>query len=298
MTVLSPLTHSPDVSPVRTLNIPTIVQRYRSDFGMDVSRFFSGLEAVTIYRCNQSQLRFYYPFTLAGDGSFYAELARQYKGYYSPWKWEHEQVFQALKKGDRVLEIGSGNGFFLKKLPEKGAVGLGLELNEDAIAYGKEIGVNLIGQDLGEHAEQFAGQYDLVCAFQVFEHVNDVGTFFRQAVQCVKPGGLMAIGVPNNASYYFREDPYHTLNLPPHHTLLWDPVSLRNAGTLIGLETVDVRVEPASATHRSVGYRLWLEKLLGTNGLSRLLHTATRFAVKALPVLKEGATVVAIYRKP
>jgi SAM-dependent methyltransferase len=251
---------------------------------------------VTIYQCNQSGLKFYYPFSLAGDADFYADLSRHYKGYYNPWKWEHEQVFQRIKPGDKVLEIGSGNGYFLKKLPEKEATGLGLELNDDAIAYGKQIGVEIINEDLKIHAEQHAGQYDVVCAFQVFEHVNEVGEFFRQAAQCVKPGGLLAVGVPNNASYYFREDPYHTLNLPPHHTLLWEPDSLQYAGSLIGLPKAEILVEDASVTHRSVAYRLWLEKKLGQNLVTSILYKATRFVAKRLPIQIDGATVVAIYR--
>ncbi|GAB3927994.1 class I SAM-dependent methyltransferase [Larkinella terrae] len=297
MAVLSPLTQSPDVSPVRSLNVRTIEQRYRDQFGMDVSRFFAGLDKVMIYRCNQSKLKFYYPFTLAGDADFYADLGKHYTGYYSPWKWEHEQVFQRIKPGDKVLEIGSGNGYFLKKLPEKGAVGLGLELNDDAIAYGKKLGVEIINQDLKIHAEQQADQYDVVCAFQVFEHVNQVGDFFRQAAQCVKPGGLLAVGVPNNASYYFREDPYHTLNLPPHHTLLWEPVSLQYAGSFVGLQSPDIRVETASVLHRSAAYRLWLEKNMGQSSFTSLLYKATRFVAKRLPLPIDGATVVAIYRK-
>lgn len=297
MTVQSPLTNSPDVSPVRSLNARTIEQRYREQFGMDVGRYFAGLDEVMIYECNRSKLRFYYPFSLAGDAAFYADLGQHYKGYYSPWKWEHELVFQRIKSGDKVLEIGSGNGYFLKRLPEKGAVGLGLELNDDAIAYGKKIGVSIINEELKIHAEQHAGQYDVVCAFQVFEHVNNVGEFFRQAAQCVKPGGLLAIGVPNNASYYFREDPYHTLNLPPHHTLLWDPVSLRYAGELMGLTVVETRNEPATVTHRSLGYRLWLEKNLGRNLITTLVYKTTRFVAKRLPIMADGATVVAIYRK-
>jgi len=295
-TVSSPLTGSTDVTQVQSLDPATIIGRYRDQLGMDVSPYFRGLSEVPIYRCNRSQLRFYYPFTLAGDGAFYAELSRQYKGYYSPWKWEHEQVYRRIGAGQQVLEIGSGSGYFLKRLPERGATGLGLELNDAAIEAGAKLGVTIRNEALETHAAAQAGQYDWVCAFQVFEHVNEVGAFFRQAIECLRPGGFLAVGGPNNEAYFFREDPYHTLNLPPHHMLLWDPVSLRYAGEALGLRVTDLLIEPASANHRSQSYRIWLEKYLG-RGAATALHPLTRFLVKPLPLFTTGGTVVAIYQK-
>lgn len=296
MTVTSPLTGSPDVSLDRELNVPTIIRRYQDEIGIDVSRFFAGLQTVPVYRCNASGLRFYYPFSLAGDGGFYADLSTHYGGYYNPWKWEHEQVFPLVKPGDRVLEIGCGNGYFLKKIKEKGATGLGLELNDEAIRAGQKLGVEIRNEPLADHARTHAGQYDLVCAFQVFEHVDEVGKFFRQAVACVRPGGRLAIGVPNNDSYYFREDPYHTLNLPPHHMLLWNPDSLRHAGQMLGLTVEAMRVEPSRTVHRSLSYKLWLQNRLGSSVFSSLLYKTTRFVAKRLPIFPDGATVVAVYR--
>lgn len=297
MTVRSPLTASTDVQLVKTLDVAEVLRRYQTELGMDVSAYFTGLTGLPVYECNQTKLRFYYPFSLAGDGAFYAELSQKYGGYYNPWKWEHERVFQRLKAGDRVLEIGCGNGYFLKRLAEKGATGLGLELNDEAIRAGEKLGVTIRNQPLQQHALEGGEQYDVVCAFQVFEHVNEVGEFFRQALACLKPGGLLAIGVPNNDSYYFREDPYHTLNLPPHHMLLWHPEALRHAARVMKLTVEAIEVEAASAVHKSIAYRLWLEKTLGKSAGATFLYKTTRFIAKRLPVFTDGATVVAIYRK-
>lgn len=297
MAVISPLTGSTDVVLKSKLLTKQIISQYKTEFGVDVGSYFKGLKTVDIYQCQASSLRFYYPFSLAGDGQFYADLARGYKGYYSVWKWEHEKVFQFIQSGQSVLEIGCGNGYFLEKLKEKKGQAIGLDLNPDAVEYGKQHGLAILNEAIALHAQKQAGVYDVVCAFQLFEHVNEVGTFLKESVACLKKGGILAIGVPNNDCYIFKEDPYHTLNVPPHHMLLWNPASLSYVVELFDLELIEVAVQPSVPINKSVAYLLWLKKQVGSNAVADFLHLTTRFFVKRLPVFSEGPTVVAIYRK-
>ena len=297
MTVVSPLTGKADVVLESQLSASQIIQQYQKEFSVDVSSYFKGLDNIDIYQCQTSRLRFYYPFSLAGDGQFYADLARVYKGYYSLWKWEHEKTIQYVKEGQKILEIGCGNGYFLQKIKEKKAEGIGLDFNPEAVAYGKAQGIQIIDQTIGEHATQYPAKYDMVCAFQLFEHVNEVGQFIKDSLTCLKKGGVFAIGVPNNDSPIFALDPYHTLNVPPHHMLLWDARSLAYLATQYDLSIVEISIQPSGAINRSMAYRLWLNKILGNNILSSATHILTRWLVKRLLVFPQGATVLAVFRK-
>lgn len=297
MTVISPLTGSPEVALESRLLPKQIISQYKTQFGVDVSGYFKGLKTVDIYRCKTSGLRFYYPFNLAGDGQFYADLARVYKGYYSVWKWEHEKVNGLIQSEQKVLEIGCGRGYFLAKLKEKKAQATGLDFNPDAVEYGKTHDLNIVDETITAHAQKQAGAYDMVCAFQLFEHVNEVGDFLKDSIACLKKGGLLAIGVPNNDCYIFKEDPYHTLNVPPHHMLLWAPDSLRYVAQLFDLELIEVAVQPSVSVNKSTAYLLWLKKQFGDSAVVNFLHLTTRFLVKRLPVFTQGPTVVAVYRK-
>ncbi|MDF7820160.1 class I SAM-dependent methyltransferase [Runella sp. MFBS21] len=297
MTVVSPLTGKDNVVLESQLSASQIIEQYQKEFSVDVSSYFKGLDNIDIYQCQTSQLRFYYPFSLAGDGQFYADLARVYKGYYSLWKWEHEKTIQHIKEGQKILEIGCGNGYFLQKIKEKKAEGIGLDFNPEAVAYGKTQGIQIIDQTIGVHATLHKEKYDMVCAFQLFEHVNEVGQFIKDSLTCLKKGGVFAIGVPNNDSPIFALDPYHTLNVPPHHMLLWDARSLAYLATQYDLSIVDISIQPSGAINRSMAYRLWLNKTLGNNILSSTTHILTRWLVKRLPVFPQGATVVAVFRK-
>ncbi len=296
--VISPLTGSDKVRKVSSLNIPKLIKNYADDYQLDVSRFFVGVDELAIYQCQSSGLKFYYPFQLAGDGKFYSELSRNYKGYYNPWKWEHAEAASYVNEGDRVLEIGCGNGYFLKEIQKRGAIPLGLDLNPDAVEQGKKLGVQISDQPVSQHAVTHAEVYDVVCAFQLFEHVNEVGTFLGDTIRCLRPGGKLIIGVPNNDSQLFIRDPYHTLNLPPHHMLLWDSRSLGGLTGCYPLEVVGISSQPVSKIDRSLIYRLWLEQKMGSGAFSSFVHAITRVFVKNLPLFpSEGATVLAIYKK-
>lgn len=296
--VISPLTGKANVQKIASLDIQRLISQYAGEYQLDVSRIFAKVGELSVYRCDQTGLKFYYPFELAGDGDFYAELSEHYKGYYNPWKWEHAKAAAFIHEGDEVLEIGCGNGYFLKEIQKKGAKTLGLDLNPQAIEKGRKLGVTITDQPIADHAATHTAAYDVVCAFQLFEHVNDVGQFLKDAIACLKTGGKLIIGVPNNDSAIFSKDPYHTLNLPPHHMLLWDKTSLASLADLFPLSITEIEAQPLNKTDKSIIYRLWLEKNLGKSTLSTFMHTFTRFVVKNLPLIQsEGATALAIYQK-
>jgi 2-polyprenyl-3-methyl-5-hydroxy-6-metoxy-1,4-benzoquinol methylase len=299
MTIInSPLTGNSNIKKEQILNIQKIKDKYQKEFNTDVSRFFENVSELAIYQCQESNLRFYYPFSVMSDAEFYAELAQNYKNYYNPWKWEHERVFKEIKVNETVLEIGCGKGSFLQKLKEKSVIPIGLDLNPDAVKHGKEVNINILNETIKEHAQNHPESYDSICAFQLFEHVNEVGDFLKDTVKCLKKGGLLAIGVPNNYSCYFRKDIYHTLNLPPHHMLLWNADSLAYVAKLYDLEIVEIVNQPVSRLHRGLIYKIYLQNFLGDNLLLKLVQIGTRFIVKRLPLFNnQGLTAIAIYRK-
>jgi 2-polyprenyl-3-methyl-5-hydroxy-6-metoxy-1,4-benzoquinol methylase len=295
--IWSPLTGNTQVKLLHSLDVATIINNYENELNIDVRRFFSDINQIDIYECLQSGLQFYYPFTLAGDAAFYAKLSETYKGYYSPWKWEHSHVYNSLKPRMKVLEIGCGYGYFLQKLKQLDIDCIGLELNDKAVEYGKEHLLPILNEDLAVHAQNHKEKYDVVCAFQVYEHVSNLRQMLEQAVACLKQGGILALGVPNNDSYLLRNDIYHTLNLPPHHTLRWNPVSLGYLPQILPLEKITITTEPANKNHKSSSYRLHLQKFINKSKLTTLIHTLTRPIVKQLPLFTEGATVIGIFRK-
>ena len=296
--VTSPLTGSENVIKLQVIDILYLKKKYETEYKTDVTRFFKNVTELAIYECQESKLKFYYPFSVVSDGEFYSDIAKRYAGYYNLWKWEHEKVIQYIQPNDKVLEIGSGNGYFLQKLSEKKSIPIGLDFNPKAIEEGKRMGITILNEIISEHSKKYFEYYDAVCAFQLFEHVNDVSDFLKNTIDCLKKGGLLAIGVPNNDSYYFKNDTYHTLNLPPHHMLLWDSSSLEYVAKKFNLEIIEIQNQPVNSIHKGIIYKLWLKNKLGDNFVCKIVTLTTRFIVKVLPVFKkQGVTIVAVYRK-
>lgn len=200
---------------------------YKDQVDFDVSRFFKGVDHASIYECLDTGYRFYYPYSLEGDAKFYEDLQNlQGTGggdYYRHWEYDHRFAYEHIHPGDAVLEIGCGTGSFLQKLKEKTDKAYGLELNRNAVKQCQENGLNVYGELVQVHAEKRKEYYDVVCAFQVLEHVTAVKEFLDACIAVLKPGGKLIFGVPNNEPYFQRWDKYATFNMPPHHVGLWNP---------------------------------------------------------------------------
>lgn len=218
----SPVTGTGTTTISDTFQSRDIIRLYKDQFGIDVAHFFS-TPTFSLYRCNQTGYRFYHPKGMDGDGAFYATLQKKFgDGYYHDWKFENQLAYDHIQATDKVLDIGCGVGKFLDRAKEKAAEVCGLELNEKAVEVCKQKGLMVFNEMIAEHAAKKEGYYDVVCMFQVLEHIYDIKSFLEDSLKALKKGGKLVIGVPNSEPYFKSYDKYCTLNLPPHHMGLWN----------------------------------------------------------------------------
>ena len=139
-------------------------------------------------------LAFFEPM-LAGDADFYLDLYRKGESHRiltAPGlaRAEFRRVAELVQPGDKVLDVGCGEGGLARHLPHATYVGL------DPIFSPVAEGTDVRNETIAEHAASHSGQYDAVCAFHVIEHVTDPLGFGRDLVQCTRPGGRIYIAVP------------------------------------------------------------------------------------------------------
>lgn len=245
--VASPLTGSHNTTPVARVPVPRITGFYSRHLGVDVDRFFTGLDTLTLLRCEDTGYEFYHPAETAGDERFYSDLARQ-PWYYDEARWEHARAVGWCDEASSVLDVGCGSGAFLQLVRERrpGCRVEGMEFNPRARAEAAARGFTVHAEALEDLARAAPGSFDVVTAFQVLEHLPQPRAFLDAMVAVARPGGILILGVPNNDGYLAGTTaiPSYVLNMPPHHMGLWRPSSLARLVGLLPLELLDLEEEP------------------------------------------------------
>ncbi len=241
--------HAP-VRLITTFDTQVIIKLYAQQAGIDVKPYLAGLDFVELYECSATGYRFYYPFELAGPGEFYSKI-QEVQGksgvdYYRGWSYDNEFAVKSIRPGDHILEIGCGTGKFYEGIKHVLGSYTGLELNKEAIRIATGKGINAIYELVEDHCKSHIEEYDLVCAFQVLEHINDVKSFLDSSLSCLKPGGHLVIGVPNNEPYFQRFNKYETFNLPPHHMGLWNLNAFRSLEKYFPVKLINFAYAPVN----------------------------------------------------
>jgi SAM-dependent methyltransferase len=277
------------------LSLPTgdIVASYRRKCGADVAPWFGALREVHLFECAETGYRFWRPTSIAGDERFYEYLAECWPDYYHAERWEYPFVRKLLAPSERVLEVGCGRGFFLRSIERRVADAMGLEFSPAAIAA-KVTRFDVFKTPIERVAATDPERFDVVCSFQVLEHVVDPHSFLAACVRCLRPGGTLALATPNHDSAMLanREDAF---DLPPHHMGHWSTAVYRRLAALYGLDVARIHVERryfalndtvTAATRARLLYR----------AARRLSSIAMGFAYDA--VHEPGNNILAILRKP
>ena len=91
----------------------------------------------------------------------------------------------------RLLEIGCGNGFFLDQALQSGFGDVaGVEPSLDAVALAPDSVRHKIVTDIFRDGLFPANHFDIVCAFQVFDHLAHPNEVLQSCRKVLKPGGL------------------------------------------------------------------------------------------------------------
>jgi SAM-dependent methyltransferase len=91
-----------------------------------------------------------------------------------------------------LLEIGCGNGFFLQEALRQGyATVQGIEPSADAIAKADPQVRLYILCDMMRPGLFETDRFDVICLFQVLDHLPDPGVLLEECLNIMKPGGLI-----------------------------------------------------------------------------------------------------------
>ena len=147
--------------------------------------------------------------------------------------------------GKSALDVGCGAGLLCEPMARLGAKVTGVDAAAENIgaaqAHAAAAGLD-ITYHAGELAELPSGQFDLVTAMEVIEHVADKGAFVHHLQERLADGGLMVISTPNRTtrSKLLLVEGAERLGMVPRGTHHWEdfitPDELSEVLAAAGLE--------------------------------------------------------------
>ncbi len=208
-----------------------------------------------------------------------------------------------LPKGARLLEVGCGPGGNLTMLRRFGEV-VAMEPDADSRAYAADrMGVRVEAGYLPDDLPFSPASFDLVCAFDVIEHVDDDAASVKALAELIKPGGYFATTVPGQPWMWSRHDELH------HHKRRYRLTSYRRLFEGAGLEIVkasyfNALLFPPIAAVRALKLLVRSKSadddsipLAPLNSLLTALFAAERHWLVRAP-LPIGVSIVLIARRP
>lgn len=195
----------------------------------------------------------------------------------------------------RLLDIGSGPGFFLKTAQDRGWQAQGIEPSRQAAEFARSLGVPVVEGFFDAENAKKLGLFDVVHLNNVLEHIADPTGLLRLAKTCIAPGGLICVNVPNDFTP-LQEAACRKAALPPwwiappHHLNYFDFDSLEALLARLGFA---LRARTTSFPMEM--FLLMGDTYVGNPALGRACHGKRMTFDLALEDAGQGATRRAFY---
>ncbi len=161
---------------------------------------------------------------------------------------------EPYRETGKLFEIGPGLGWFLQVCAERGWAVTGADLAKIRCEYIREThGIEVHHGTLEDVFPALeAGTFDVVAAWNVFEHLRDPEGTLRIIEQLLRPGGVTVLKMPDGRALSGMEFPWYLQPLlrlyrrriytstPTHHLVQWTPEHLGQLMSRCGLNLARV----------------------------------------------------------
>jgi 2-polyprenyl-3-methyl-5-hydroxy-6-metoxy-1,4-benzoquinol methylase len=146
-------------------------------------------------------------------------LAHAFEGGREVRRSHYQPIAALVQPGEKVLDIGCGDGTFLDLVRDRGAHGIGIELDPAKVAHCRANGLTVLQ---GRVQDLTWGESDFVSMIQIIEHLTptDALEILDRACQSLSDEGRLFIVTPNFANPFvahsnFWLDVTHVRPYPP-----------------------------------------------------------------------------------
>jgi 2-polyprenyl-3-methyl-5-hydroxy-6-metoxy-1,4-benzoquinol methylase len=159
---------------------------------------------------------------------------------------EYRHLPRPNKTAPTLLDLGSGNGAFLKLASECGWDVFGLDPDPGAIEASIRNGVNAYQGGI-ERFDKEKELFDAVTISHVIEHLHDPSATISKCFELLKPGGSLWLETPNIDSLGSLKFGKHWRGVEaPRHLVLFNTTSLKATLSKAGFTSIKTVASPSA----------------------------------------------------
>ncbi len=241
-------------------------------------------QGIAVLACEECTVRFWQPKETEAVADIYnenyfvgEETANGYNNYLmlepglrKTFRKRLQRIQAMGAPGKKLLEVGCGTGFFLDEARKAGFEVIGVELSGFGAKYAQEkLRLNVKQGKLLE--QNFASQsFDVVCMWDVLEHLPDPLADMKEVRRLLKPGGklLLSTGNAQSAMAKLSGANWHLYTLP-EHLFFFTPYSVEALLKKAGFSVIKIS---HPALHLPISYL--------AERLRKTLHLPTGFLIR------------------
>jgi SAM-dependent methyltransferase len=203
------------------------------------------------------------------------------------WNLVYSERYEAFEKNlsedrRRILDVGSGPGYFLLHGKQRGWKTKGIEPSHQAAEHSKGLGLDILEDFFDNEMAKTIGQFDVVHLSEVLEHIPDPACLLKLVKNVLTPDGLVCVVVPNDYNpfqYALRTvcdyGPWWVA--PPHHINYFNFDSLARLLKSSGFEII-----LKESTFPIDMFLLMGDNYIGNDELGRQCHAKRKLLEKNL----------------
>jgi SAM-dependent methyltransferase len=137
-------------------------------------------------------------------------------------RWALDTLLAACRAGDRVLDVGCGQGWLVEAFRRGGMVGHGVDVDPDALVASKAFCPrgDIRPYD-GVHLPYTDGYFRAVTLIEVLEHVDDDAAVLREIHRVLAPGGILVLTTPHAGPWAWLDPDNFKFRAPWVHKVFY-----------------------------------------------------------------------------
>ena len=194
----------------------------------------------------------------------------------------------------KILDIGSGTGYFASMMKEAGWQVKGIEINEKARNFSAS-NFNLEVDPPDRITTYESNSFDCITLWHVLEHFHDPFKYISEIYRLLKPGGVCVVALPNSSSYDAKSyKRFWAAWDVPRHLWHFQPATFRIFSEKSGFILENLKILPLDVFYIS----LLSERYKGSGmAFFKAMSKASFFAFMSVFNRNRSSSVVYILRK-